>query len=279
MRIKEAEEVAEISSLLRSISICEDLDNIHQEEDMEKQKIDSLKVDESTISGDAADFIDDNEVDESCTVEETDVKISKVEQLRTSYRRIHNDLKILLQERYGTEYGSAYEDKIQMMKSYIKNANAVKKEMSEKRSKADIKQKASKLRSNIFMVQEVKTSMTYLEEVFGVDIDNNMNDDEITSRKSDLPKEMKKVENLSKMLHNLLECSNSVVENQIDEMVERYNNINRMEDVYSQGINSEATEREISKHELFKESKLKINADIWYKIKWKSVRERVTSNC
>ena len=209
---EEAEEVAEISSLLRSISICEDLENIHQEENMEKQKIDSLKVDESTISGDAADFIDENEVDESCTVEEIDVKISKVEQLRTSYRCIHNELKILLQERYGTEYGSAYENKIQMMKCYIKNVNAVKKEMSEKRSKADIKQKASKLRSDIFMVQEVKTSMTYLEEVFGVDIDDNMNDDEITSRKSDLPKEMKKVENLSKMLHNLFKCSNSVVE-------------------------------------------------------------------
>ena len=233
---EEAEEVAEISRLLRSISICEDLDNIHQEENMEKQKIDSLKVDESTISGDAADFIDENEVDESCTVEQIDVKISKVEQLRTSYRQVHNELKILLQERYGTEYGSTYEDKIQMMKSYIKNANAVKKEMSEKRSKADIKQKASKLRSNIFMVQEVKTSMTYLEEVFGVDIDDNMNDDE---NDDDLPKEMKKVETLSKMLHNLLECSSSVVENQIDEMVERYNNINRMKDVYSQGINSE----------------------------------------
>ena len=233
---EEAEEVAEISRLLRSISICEDLDNIHQEENMEKQKIDSLKVDESTISGDAADFIDENEVDESCTVEQIDVKISKVEQLRTSYRQVHNELKILLQERYGTEYGSTYEDKIQMMKSYIKNANVVKKEMSEKRSKADIKQKASKLRSNIFMVQEVKTSMTYLEEVFGVDIDDNMNDDE---NDDDLPKEMKKVETLSKMLHNLLECSSSVVENQIDEMVERYNNINRMKDVYSQGINSE----------------------------------------
>ena len=63
---------------------------------------------------------------------------------------------------------------------------------------------------------------------------------------------MKKVENLSKMLHNLLECSNSLVENQIDEMIERYNNTNRMKDVYSQGINSESTEREISKQELFK---------------------------
>ena len=35
---EEAEKVAEISSLLRSILICEDLDNIHQEENMEKQK-------------------------------------------------------------------------------------------------------------------------------------------------------------------------------------------------------------------------------------------------
>ena len=42
------------------------------------------------------------------------------------------------------------------MKSYIKNANVIKKERSEKKSKADVKQKASKLKSDIFLAQEVK---------------------------------------------------------------------------------------------------------------------------
>ena len=121
-----------------------------------------------------------------------------------------------------------------------------------------MKQKASKLRSDIFLVQEVKTSMTHLEDIFGVDVDE-LNDDEITNRKNDLPKEIKKVENVSKLLHNLLECSNPVIENQIDEIVEMYKNVNKMKDVYTKSINNEVNEREISKQELFKESNLKIN--------------------
>ena len=45
---QETEEVAEVSTLLRSISISEELQNLHQEDNMEKHRIDSLKVDEFT---------------------------------------------------------------------------------------------------------------------------------------------------------------------------------------------------------------------------------------
>ena len=242
--VEDQKEVAEISNLLRSISISENLHSIHQEDNMEKQKIDLLKIDESTIAEDVDDFIDENEIDQSSTLEQIDAKIDKMEQLRTSYRRLHNELKTLLQESYGEQYRNGYEYKLQMMKSYIKNANAVK-QMSEMKSKADGKQKA-KFRSDIFLVQEVKTSMAYLEEVFGADLDE-MNDEEIASRNNDLPKEISKMESISEKLHNLLECSNSVIDNQVDEIVETYKNINRMKDVYTQAVNDEVNEREISK--------------------------------
>ena len=80
---QEVEELAEISSLLRSISISEDLQNIDQEDNMEKQKIDLLKTDESTVvAEDVNDFIDENEIDQSSTLEEIDTKINRMEQLR-----------------------------------------------------------------------------------------------------------------------------------------------------------------------------------------------------
>ena len=91
---QEVEEVAEISALLRSISISEELEPLHQEKNMEKQRIDSLKVDEFTLAEDIADYIDENDVGNSSTVDEIYSKISRVEQLRTSYRRLHNELKI-----------------------------------------------------------------------------------------------------------------------------------------------------------------------------------------
>ena len=100
--------------------------------------------------------------------------------------------------------------------------------------------------------------MIHLEKVFGVDV-NEMNDDEIATKKNDFPKEINKMESLSKKFHNLLECSNSVIENQVDEILEGYKNINRMKDRYTQAINDEVNKREISKQEMSKESKLKIN--------------------
>ena len=206
---QEVEEVTEISSLLRSISISEDLQNIDQKDNMQKQKIDSLKIDESTVAEDVDDFIDENEIDQSSTLEQIDTKINRMEQLRTSYRKRHNELKKLLQERYGDEYGSAHEGKLQIMKSYIKNTNLVKKERSEKKLKADVKQKASSLKSDSFLAQEVKTSMIHLEEVFGVNV-NEINDDEIATRKNDLPKEINKMESLSKRLHTI--CWNAQIQ-------------------------------------------------------------------
>ena len=53
-----------------------------------------------TLAEDIADYIDEIDVGNSSTMEEIDRKISRVEQLRTSYRRLHNELTITLQDRY-----------------------------------------------------------------------------------------------------------------------------------------------------------------------------------
>ena len=120
---QEIEEVREISTLLRSISISEELQHLHQEDNMEKQRIDPLKVDEFTLAEDIADYIDEIDVGNSSTIEEIDSKISRVEQLRTSYRRLHNELTITLQDRYPEEYEEDYEKKLQ--KNYIKNVQSL----------------------------------------------------------------------------------------------------------------------------------------------------------
>ena len=67
---------------------------------MEKPRIDSLKVGEFNLAEDIADHIDENDVGDSSTVEEVDSKMRRVEQLRTSCRRLHNELKITVQDRY-----------------------------------------------------------------------------------------------------------------------------------------------------------------------------------
>ena len=115
-----------------------------------------------------------------------------------------------------------------------------------------------KARSEMFLVQEVKTSISYLQEIFKKDI-SNISDDEIKSGKDDMSKNLQQLDNLSKKMQNLLECANSVIEDQIEDIVGSYNHIKKLKDVYQQTIKDEVVKREISKLELFNESKLKIS--------------------
>ena len=62
----------------------------------------------------------------------------------------------------------------------------------------------------MFLLQEVKTIISYLEEIFRVDI-RNLNDDKIKNTKSDISKHLQQLESLSKKIQNLLECANSVI--------------------------------------------------------------------
>ena len=60
-------------------------------------------------------------------------------------------------------------------------------------------------------------------------------------------------------MQNLLECANSVIEDQIEDIVGSYNHIKKLKDVYQQTIKDEVAKQAISKLESFNESKLKIN--------------------
>ena len=86
-----------------------------------------------------------------------------------------------------------------------------------------------------------------------------MTDDGIKIRKDDMSKHLQQLDNLSKKMQNLLECSNSVIEDQIKDIVGSYNHIKKLKDVYQQTIKDGVAKRGISKLELFNKSKLKIN--------------------
>ena len=85
---------------------------------MDKQKIDrtdAIRVELSII----ADYIEDF-IDENSTTSEVDYKITKIEELRTSYRKLHNDLKILSEASYEELYRRDKERQLSSMKDHIK---------------------------------------------------------------------------------------------------------------------------------------------------------------
>ena len=129
-------------------------------------------------------------------------------------------MKILSEASYEELYGRDKECQMSLMKNYIKNRNNLKKNVAAKKSEVDTKVNISKARSKMFLVQEVKTSISYLQEIFRVDA-NNLNDDEIKSRKDDMSKDLQQLDSLSKKIQNFLECANSVIEGQIDDTAGR----------------------------------------------------------
>ena len=70
----------------------EELLHIHHEVNMKKQKNISLKVDESTLAKDFADFIDENNANNSSTMEEIDSN-----QLIRLNRTAKNSLQLIVQ--------------------------------------------------------------------------------------------------------------------------------------------------------------------------------------
>ena len=133
-------ELREILNLLRSISISrnirEGLDQVGEGDNMDKQRFDVIPEELSTTADDIENFIDENEIDENLTTPEVDCKIDK---LRTSYRKLHNELKILSEASYEELYGRDKERQLSLMKDYIKKGNNVKKYAAARESEADIK--------------------------------------------------------------------------------------------------------------------------------------------
>ena len=105
----------------------------------------------------------------------------------------------------------------------------MKKDMSERKLIPDTKSIASKKRNEEFLVEEVKTTMRNLQSTLITDV-KQLSDGEVRNRKSGLLKLIERTEKLSKMDHNLLERSNSVAEDEVDEIMASFSNISQLKE-------------------------------------------------
>ena len=229
-------EVSELSNLLKSISISEDLQLVSSEENMSQEKINALSIEESTIADDISDFIDENQVGDMLDTSEIDNKISKLEELRTGYRRKHKELKILSGTSYEDLYGKSVEKTLMLVKEYIRGANSFKKELAEKKSLVDLKTEESKRRSELFLEDEVRSTIKSLHSVFTADV-KKLTDDEVVDRRSNLSKQIEKFTNMTKLIHELLEST------KVDDILSSYHNLRKLKDSYASSVDKEAKSR------------------------------------
>ena len=111
-------------------------------------------------------------------------KISKLEELRAGYRRKYKELQILSRISYEDLYGKSVERKLMLVKEYIRSAKSFRKGLAEKKSLVDLKTKKPKRRSELFLEDEVRSTIRSLHSVFTTDV--KLTDDEVVDRKSNL---------------------------------------------------------------------------------------------
>ena len=85
---------------------------------MDKQKADALIIDEAAIGEDIDGYIDENNVENMLSTEEVEEKIQRIEELRTAYRRKHNELKVLLGSNYEESYTEDGQKRLASVKNY-----------------------------------------------------------------------------------------------------------------------------------------------------------------
>ena len=96
------------------------------------------------------------------------------------------------------------------------------------------------------MDDEVKTTIRNLQSTLKTDA-KYLSVNEVSERKTGLLRPIERTENLSKMVHNLVECLNSVAKDEVDEIMANYSNISLLKEDYFKDINNKIKNREIKK--------------------------------
>ena len=146
---------------------------------MDKQKAYALVIDEAITGEDIDDYIDENNV--VLSIEEVDEKTQRIEELRTGYRRKHNELKVLLASDHEESYAQDGKKRLTPAKNCIMKANMVKRDKIERKLIPDTKSIESKKRSEELFFQEVKTTMRNLHSTLKTDV-KHLSIDEVKER-------------------------------------------------------------------------------------------------
>ena len=115
------------------------------------------------------------------------------------------------------------------------------------------------------MDDEVKTTIRNLQSTLKTDA-KYLSVNEVSERKTGLLRPIERTENLSKMVHNLVECLNSVAKDEVDEIMANYSNISLLKEDYFKDINNEIKNREIKKGLQWVKAQTQPAKSLWLRI-------------
>ena len=235
-----------------------------QESNMAEEKkfegIQQLAAQIATISDDIDDHIDENPIEDICgSIEDLDAIMMKTENIRTQYRSKHQEMRISLGNQYKETYEASYEEKLALIKEYIKEAKDARKNMGHQESSKKEVQKQKQSRSLDFSLKFVVDMMDNLKIEFAKSFEN-ISGDEVSRRNKEQPKQLNEFEEVIRIVKEILESATvcPTKEREIQGIITRYEELTTLKGDYMERLKNEISEREINKHQLMKEKILNI---------------------
>ena len=222
--------------------------------------IQQLAAQIATISDDIDDHIDENPIEDICSsIEDLDVFIVKTENLRTQYRSKHQEMRISLGNQYNETYEVNYEEKLALIKEYIKKAKDARKNMRHQESSQKEVQKQKQTRSLDFSLKCVADMMDNLKIEFAKSFENT-SDEEVSRLSKEQPKQLNEFEEVIRIVKEILESASvsPSKEREIQRIISRYEELTALKGDCIERLKNEISDREIDKHQLFKEKILNI---------------------
>ena len=172
----------------------------------------------NVLCEDLNDFIDENPFsDVSITITDIDENVRRVEDIRSSYRELHRHiLEAVGETEYTNKHKPTFDKNLVAIKNYIKRGKARKGEIRQgetakenqdrvNQAAKDHEQSQQKINASQFLLAEVDRMMSQLNIVFGVDIDEDTNLEDLTARESSLSENLQEADRLSDKFQKLIE--------------------------------------------------------------------------
>ena len=227
---------------------------------MEDQKdlVSSLKVKFDSTVDDINDFTDEYDLKGcSCTIQDIDDVITKIENLRSKFRTLNIQIKSL-DFKVADNHQEIYNQSIDKIKEFIKGTKQIRDRLRSSEEQTKMAEKEISKRSVDFLVDNIKKLFADVQVEIDVEV-SKVSDDQITRRNNEIPKLRKRIDVISQNLKELI--LQPINDGTYKYLKERYDELLTTFSVYESYLKNEAESRDLEKQKLFKESHLNIKLD------------------
>ena len=168
-------------------------------------------------------------------------------------------MRISLGNQYKETYEVNYEEKLALIKEYIKKAKDARKNVRHQESSQKEVQRQKQTRSLDFFLKCVADMMDNLKIEFAKSLENT-SDEEVSRLIKEQPKQLNEFEEVITIVKEILESASVCPskEREIQRIITRYEELTALKRDYMERFKNKRSDREIDKHQLFKEKIINI---------------------